>query len=188
MKFKRLLFSISAALVFLLSPSSSLAGWGGGGWHGGGGWGGHGGGWHGGWHGGWWHGGWWHGGHFYNWGWWPGYGWGWWGWGGWYPYWAWGEYPYGYWNGGYGSYGDNGGYGDSGGYGGGHGEPPGAQSETSAIQSRLANLGFYHGPIDGKVGPGTESALKAFQAQHGMRASGQIDDETLNALGLAQGR
>jgi hypothetical protein len=183
MKFKRLLFSISAALFFLLSPSSSFAGWGGG-WHGGGGWGWHGGGgWHGGWHGGgWWHGGWWHGGHWYRWGWWPGYGWGWWGWGGWYPYWAWGEYPYGYWNGGYGA------YGDPGGYAGGYGEPPGAQGETSAIQSRLANLGFYHGAIDGKVGPGTESALKAFQAQHGLRASGQIDDETLSALGLGQGR
>jgi hypothetical protein len=171
MKFKRLLFSISAALALLISPSSSLAGWGGG-WHGGGGWGYHGG-WHGGWHGrGWWHGGWYHGGHWYRWGWWPGYGWGWWGWGGWYPYSAWGEYPYG-------DYGD---------YAGGYGDSPGAQDETSAIQSRLANLGFYHGPVDGKVGPGTESALKAFQARRGLRASGQIDDDTLNALGLGQGQ
>jgi peptidoglycan hydrolase-like protein with peptidoglycan-binding domain len=88
---------------------------------------------------------------------------------GWYPYSAWGEYPYGN-------------------YAEGSGEPPGAQDEASAIQSRLANLGFYHGPIDGKVGSGTESALKAFQAQHGLRASGQIDDDTLNALGLGQGQ
>jgi hypothetical protein len=166
MKFKRLLFSISAAVALLISPSSSLAGWGGG-WHGGGGRG-----WHGGWHGGWWHGGYWHGGNWYRWGWWPGYGWGWWGAGGWYPYWAWGEYPYGYYAGG----------------DGGYGQPPGAQDETSAIQSRLANLGFYHGAIDGKVGSGTESALKAFQAQHGLKPSGQIDDETLNALGLGQGQ
>jgi Putative peptidoglycan binding domain len=172
MKFKRLLFSISAALALLISPSSSLAGWGGG-WHGGGGRGWHGGwhrGWHGGWHGGWWHGGYWHGGNWYRWGWWPGYGWGWWGAGGWYPYSAWGDYPYGYYAGG----------------DGGDGQPPGAQDETSAIQSRLANLGFYHGAIDGKVGSGTESALKAFQAQHGLKPSGQIDDETLNALGLGQ--
>jgi hypothetical protein len=159
MKFKRLLFSITAALALLLSPIPSFAGWGGG-WHGGGGGG--------------WHGGWWHGGHWYRWGWWPGFGWGWWGSGGWYPYWAWGEYPYGYYAGGP----DD----PPGGY------PPGAGDETSAIQSRLANLGFYHGPIDGKVGPATESALKAFQARHGLQANGQIDDETLNALGLNQGR
>jgi peptidoglycan hydrolase-like protein with peptidoglycan-binding domain len=65
---------------------------------------------------------------------------------------------------------------------------PGAGDETSAIQSRLANLGFYHGSIDGKVGPGTQSALKAFQASRGLQAKGQIDDETLNALGLGQGQ
>jgi len=61
-----------------------------------------------------------------------------------------------------------------------------APASTLAIdvQRRLAHRGYYHGPIDGIVGPGTRSAIAAFQADHGLDPNGYMSDETLGRLGL----
>jgi hypothetical protein len=77
---------------------------------------------------------------------------GWWAWG-WGPWsgWGWG-YPYGYYGYGYGS-----GYG----YGGG------SQSRVAELQSRLASAGYYHGAIDGIMGPATRRAIRAYERHHG---------------------
>jgi hypothetical protein len=76
---------------------------------------------------------------------------GWWGWG-WGPWWGggWG-YPYGY----YGGYGSGYGYGDSSG------------SRVAELQSRLARAGYYHGAIDGIMGPATRRAIRAYERDHG---------------------
>jgi Putative peptidoglycan binding domain len=76
----------------------------------------------------------------------------WWGWG-WGPWWGggWG-YPYGYYGGGYGS---GYGYGDSSG------------SRVAELQSRLARAGYYHGAIDGIMGPATRRAIRAYERDHG---------------------
>ena len=76
---------------------------------------------------------------------------GWWGWG-WGPWWGsgWG-YPYGY----YGGYGAGYGYGDSSG------------SRVAELQSRLARAGYYHGAIDGIIGPATRRAIRAYERDHG---------------------
>jgi hypothetical protein len=34
---------------------------------------------------------------------------------------------------------------------------------ASAAQAELANRGYYHGSIDGAIGPGTREAIRAFQ-------------------------
>lgn len=52
------------------------------------------------------------------------------------------------------------------------------------VQRRLARRGYYHGPIDGVVGPGTRSAIIAFQADHGLNTTGYMSHETLDRLGL----
>lgn len=39
--------------------------------------------------------------------------------------------------------------------------------EVKALQSRLQQLGFYSGVLDGDYGKGTRAAVKLFQAQHG---------------------
>jgi Putative peptidoglycan binding domain len=76
----------------------------------------------------------------------------WWGWG-WGPWWSWG-YPYGYYGGyNYGDYGS--GYGDS------------SQSRVAELQRRLARAGFYHGAIDGIMGPATRRAIRAYERDHG---------------------
>lgn len=48
-----------------------------------------------------------------------------------------------------------------------------------AVQKKLAALGYFHGTVDGKFGPQTESALFNFSGQHG-----PPDDVVLGKLGL----
>jgi hypothetical protein len=84
---------------------------------------------------------------------------------GYYPY---GYYPYGY-PYGYLPYGYPGGYGY--GYGGGAYGPGGyatSGSSVANIQRRLAHAGYYHGRIDGVMGPRTRSAMRAYQRDHGI--------------------
>lgn len=56
---------------------------------------------------------------------------------------------------------------------------------VKSVQSALVSQGLdVAGGVDGIFGPGTESALKTFQQQHGLNASGVVDDATALALGL----
>ena len=80
----------------------------------------------------------------------------WWGWG-WGPSWGWGSgYPYGY----YGGY-------NYGGYGSGYGYSDSSGSRVADLQSRLASAGYYHGAIDGIMGPATRRAIRAYERDHG---------------------
>ena len=167
MKLTRILTMVGAAAalsVFAIPVNAQSRGHNGGNWHGGN------------WHGGNWHGGHHHGndvifiGGF-------GFPWGW-GWG-WDPWWGYG-YPYGYgYYGGYGyPYGYGGGdpygygygygyggnqYGNSG-YGQGYGDT--SHSRVAELQRRLARAGYYHGSIDGVLGPQTRRAIRAYERDH----------------------
>jgi hypothetical protein len=82
----------------------------------------------------------------------------WWGWG-WGPWWGSG-YPYGYYG-----YGDPSGYGYGYGYGYGNGNGYrygySSRSRVAELQRRLASAGYYHGSIDGIMGPRTRQAIRA---------------------------
>ena len=54
--------------------------------------------------------------------------------------------------------------------------------EPTGIQGRLKNLGFDCGPVDGKVGPRTRDALRAYQAKKGLAVTGEANQETQDAL------
>ncbi|PYL07426.1 MAG: hypothetical protein DME33_10755 [Verrucomicrobia bacterium] len=170
-----LFFSLFAAVALAASGVSAaprggghFGSMGGGGhnWHGGN-WSGHN------WHGGNW-GGNWHHHHFHNNvvfigdfgfpGWW-GWGWPYWGWG---PWWGWDGYPYGY------GYGYPSGYGYGYGYGGnqygdsGYGRyGDSSRSRVAELQRRLARAGYYHGAVDGVMGPQTRQAIRAYERDHG---------------------
>lgn len=55
-------------------------------------------------------------------------------------------------------------------------------TEDIGVQQRLANLGFYHGNLDGIVGPQTREAIADFQARTGLEVSGELDDATRQKL------
>ena len=88
------------------------------------------------------------------------------------------------------------------------GYPPGVQPQTNGVldgtpyegasrdiqqqiiahaQTMLARRGYYRSDIDGVYGPGTEFAVRAYQARVGLVVSGRFDVETLAALGMLPG-
>ena len=54
----------------------------------------------------------------------------------------------------------------------------------STVQERLAQQGYYNGPIDGDIGPGSRHAIANYQADHGLPVNGSIDEPLLVSLGL----
>jgi len=57
-----------------------------------------------------------------------------------------------------------------------------------SAQEALERNGFKVGPVDGVLGPRTQAALREFQQQRGLARSGQLDQETLKALDVADRR
>jgi peptidoglycan hydrolase-like protein with peptidoglycan-binding domain len=51
------------------------------------------------------------------------------------------------------------------------------------VQLALQKKGIDPGPIDGILGPLTKGAVRTFQSRYGIKASGDIDNQTLFALG-----
>ncbi|MEO5721547.1 MAG: peptidoglycan-binding domain-containing protein [Chthoniobacterales bacterium] len=54
----------------------------------------------------------------------------------------------------------------------------------ASVQAELQRLGYNPGGVDGSFGPRTRRALIDFQQDNGLPVTGEIDEETLNALGL----
>jgi peptidoglycan hydrolase-like protein with peptidoglycan-binding domain len=52
------------------------------------------------------------------------------------------------------------------------------------VQTRLQQAGTYSGRIDGLWGPETEAAVRSYQQQHNLNATGQLDSDTLASLNL----
>ncbi len=67
--------------------------------------------------------------------------------------------------------------------------PPELQTRVVlGAQTLLARRGYYRSGIDGVYGPGTEFAVRAYQARFGIEPTGRLDIETLAALGLLPGQ
>ncbi len=56
--------------------------------------------------------------------------------------------------------------------------------EHRKLQEALKAKGNDPGPVDGMMGPRTRAALKAFQEANGLKATGQLDDQTAEKLGI----
>lgn len=93
-----------------------------------------------------------------------GYGWG-------YPYYGAYPYGYGYYAPDYNVYPASRGYTDD--------------ATVAAVQRRLARGGYYHGSIDGVIGTGTRSAIRAFEQNNGLPVDGVIDRQLLRTMGLS---
>src|SRR5688572_16759073 len=55
---------------------------------------------------------------------------------------------------------------------------------VSQVQEKLRDLGFDAGPVNGDFGTKTQAALAQFQLSRTIPAGGQLDDLTLQALGV----
>lgn len=59
------------------------------------------------------------------------------------------------------------------------------QSTLENVQQQLQQQGFYkNAKVDGRWGPQTRRAVQSFQQAKGMPATGQLDEQTLGALGV----
>src|SRR5262245_37062283 len=52
------------------------------------------------------------------------------------------------------------------------------------VQQTLQQDGSYHGRVDGVWGPSTQAAVRNYQQQHNLNATGQLDQDTLAAMNL----
>jgi putative peptidoglycan binding protein len=52
------------------------------------------------------------------------------------------------------------------------------------VQATLQDLGYYDGEVDGILGPSTQDALAAYQADNGLYDTAAIDQATLASLGF----
>lgn len=55
---------------------------------------------------------------------------------------------------------------------------------TVDVQRVLARKGYYNGVVDGDLGPRSRAAIRAWQADCGLRVTGSLNAETLRTLGL----
>jgi peptidoglycan hydrolase-like protein with peptidoglycan-binding domain len=60
------------------------------------------------------------------------------------------------------------------------------QDGVGQVQQALQKKGFDPGPLDGVLGPQTKEAIRKFQDFYGIKASGEIDNQTLYARGETQ--
>jgi hypothetical protein len=58
--------------------------------------------------------------------------------------------------------------------------------DVKVIQSKLKELGFLSGSVDGIFGSNTEKAVKAFQKSAGLKDDGIVGAKTIAALGVDQ--
>ena len=54
----------------------------------------------------------------------------------------------------------------------------------AAVQSELARRGYYHGSIDGAIGPMSSRAIARYQSDRGLPVTGSITSSLLRSLGL----
>ena len=59
-----------------------------------------------------------------------------------------------------------------------------ARSLEADVQMALRRQGFYRGPVDGDIGPGTRAAIRDYQYAQRLPVTGRIDTYLLRSLGL----
>jgi peptidoglycan hydrolase-like protein with peptidoglycan-binding domain len=59
-----------------------------------------------------------------------------------------------------------------------------ADDQLRNAQTELRSLGFYYGEVDGRANAETTAALRRYQIRNGLEVTGDLNKETLGALGM----
>ncbi|RBP39787.1 putative peptidoglycan binding protein [Roseimicrobium gellanilyticum] len=57
-------------------------------------------------------------------------------------------------------------------------------STDAKVQRALARRGYYNGPIDGSLGPGSRNAIARYQRDRGLPVTGTVTSSLLRSLGI----
>src|SRR6266496_57942 len=63
---------------------------------------------------------------------------------------------------------------------------PAPDATVEATQERLAQLGYYKGPVDGVFGPTTRDAVANYQIANQLNVTGSLSPDTIQSLGLPE--
>ena len=59
------------------------------------------------------------------------------------------------------------------------------RQDIKNVQQNLSDKGFYHGNVDGKIGPQTRAGIREYQKSESLPMTGRLDGETAGKLGVA---
>ena len=59
-----------------------------------------------------------------------------------------------------------------------------SKDDVKKVQQTLKEKGYDPGPVDGVLGASTRAALRKFQKESDLRATGRLDEKTLDRLGM----
>jgi len=59
-----------------------------------------------------------------------------------------------------------------------------ANSVGASVQQALARAGYYNGSVDGQIGPKSRRSIAAYQQDHGLAITGNINSALMASLGL----
>jgi peptidoglycan hydrolase-like protein with peptidoglycan-binding domain len=59
-----------------------------------------------------------------------------------------------------------------------------SHKDAKTVQTSLSDKGYYHGPVDGLVGPQTRAGIREFQKAENLPVTGRLDAETAGKLGV----
>jgi peptidoglycan hydrolase-like protein with peptidoglycan-binding domain len=58
---------------------------------------------------------------------------------------------------------------------------------TESVQQALKNEGFYYGEVSGEMNANLTAAIRRYQIRNGLQVTGELNDETLQSLGIKSG-
>ena len=59
------------------------------------------------------------------------------------------------------------------------------QQDVKNVQQSLSDKGYYHGSVDGKIGPQTRAGIREYQKSESLPVTGRLDAATAGKLGVA---
>src|SRR5919109_2496205 len=59
-----------------------------------------------------------------------------------------------------------------------------ADQLVESVQQALKDQGFYYGEVSGEMNANLTAAIRRYQIRNGLQVNGDLNDETLQSLGL----